>query len=161
MYSAVLVVCILASMPGRYPDWLECRMLDMRIWWRLTSFAVGDGTVDVMTSLDIDDIVWVHSFWWYCIPASWHFAVHPHLPIKETKWQLTWVWHVWYFICATHVAKVNIMVIIQRWSEYNTNVLEYEYDYFEHAWVRVLRKQTYSSTSTITLECTRVRVRLL
>ena len=21
----------------------------------------------------------------------------------------------------------------QRWSEYNTNVLEYEYDYFEHA----------------------------
>ena len=51
----------------------------------------------------------------------------------------------------------------QRWSEYNTNVLEYEYDYFEHAWVRVrvqvLRKQIYSST--ITLECTRVWVRLL
>ena len=21
----------------------------------------------------------------------------------------------------------------QRWSEYNTNVLEYKYDYFEHA----------------------------
>ena len=40
-----------------------------------------------------------------------------------------------------------------RWSEYNTNVLEYEYDYFEHAWVRVLRKQIYSSTSTITLQC--------
>ena len=36
----------------------------------------------------------------------------------------------------------------QRWSEYNTNVLEY--DYFEHARVRVLRKQMYS-----------VRVRLL
>ena len=33
----------------------------------------------------------------------------------------------------TYIAKVNIMVIIQRWSEYNTNVLEYEYDYFEHA----------------------------
>ena len=33
----------------------------------------------------------------------------------------------------THVAKVNIMVIIHRWSEYNTNVLEYEYDYFKHA----------------------------
>ena len=51
----------------------------------------------------------------------------------------------------------------QRWSEYNTNVLEYKYDYFEHAWVRVrvLRKQMYSSTSTITLEYTRVRVRLL
>ena len=46
----------------------------------------------------------------------------------------------------------------QRWSDYNTNVLEYEYDYFEHAWVRVqvLRKQMYSSTSTITLQCTRV-----
>ena len=25
----------------------------------------------------------------------------------------------------------------QRWSEYNTNLLEYEYEYFEHAWVRV------------------------
>ena len=56
----------------------------------------------------------------------------------------------------THVAKVNIMVIIHRWSEYNTNVLEY--DYFEHAWLQVLRKQMYSST--ITLECTQVRVRL-
>ena len=47
----------------------------------------------------------------------------------------------------------------QRWSEYNTNVLEYEYDYFEHVWVRVLRKQMYSST--ITLQYTRVQVRLL
>ena len=51
--------------------------------------------------------------------------------------------------------------IYQRWSEYNTNVLEYEYDYFEHAWVRVLRKQMYSSTSTITLQYTQVQVRLL
>ena len=50
---------------------------------------------------------------------------------------------------------------MQRWSEYNTNVLEYEYDYFEHARVRVLRKQMYSSMSTITLQYTRVRVRLL
>ena len=41
------------------------------------------------------------------------------------------------------------LTIYQRWSEYNTNVLEYEYDYFEH--VRVLRKQMYSST--ITLQC--------
>ena len=53
------------------------------------------------------------------------------------------------------------LTIYQRWSEYNTNVLEYEYDYFEHAWVRVLRKQMYSSTSTITLQYTRVRVQLL
>ena len=53
------------------------------------------------------------------------------------------------------------LTIYQRWSEYNTNVLEYEYDYFEHAWVRVLRKQMYSGTSTITLQYTRVRVRLL
>ena len=45
------------------------------------------------------------------------------------------------------------LTIYQRWNEYNTNVLEYEYDYFEHAWVRVLRKQMYSSTSTITLQC--------
>ena len=48
------------------------------------------------------------------------------------------------------------LTIYQRWSEYNTNVLEY--DYFEHAWVRVLRKQMYSSTSTITLQYTRVRL---
>ena len=28
----------------------------------------------------------------------------------------------------------NLCVITAaRWSEYNTNVLEYEYDYFEHA----------------------------
>ena len=47
-------------------------------------------------------------------------------------------------------------IIDQRWSEYNTNVLEYEYDYFEYAQVRVLRKQMYSST--ITLQYTRVRV---
>ena len=53
------------------------------------------------------------------------------------------------------------LTIYQRWSEYNTNVLEYEYDYFEHACVRVLRKQMYSSTSTITLQYIRVRVRLL
>ena len=53
----------------------------------------------------------------------------------------------------------NIQVdCLQRWSEYNTNVLEYEYDYFEHAWVRVLRKQMYSSTSTITLQYTRVQL---
>ena len=26
-----------------------------------------------------------------------------------------------------------IVFLYQRWSEYNTNVLEYEYDYFEHA----------------------------
>ena len=50
--SAVLVVCTLASMPVWYPDWretnVECRVLDMWIWWCLTSFAVGDGTVDAM-----------------------------------------------------------------------------------------------------------------
>ena len=130
--AAVLVVCTLASIPVRYRDWLEtnaeCRVFDIRIWWSLTSFAVGDGTVDPWSvkhgislwsnsldtvrqvrhslvnyiRLDIDDIVWVHSLWWYCIPASWHFTVHPHLPIQETKWQLTWLWHL---------AKVNTMVI--------------------------------------------------
>ena len=26
-----------------------------------------------------------------------------------------------------------VLCVYQRWSEYNTNVLEYEYDYFEHA----------------------------
>ena len=54
-------------------------------------------------------------------------------------------------------------ILLQRWSDYNTNVPEYEYDYFEHArvQVRVLRKQIYSEydydyfrmySSTITLE---------
>jgi hypothetical protein len=129
----VPMVYALISRPVSYPDWLETnieyRLLDMRIWWSLTSFAVRDRTVGAMVwqiwhkpsvtisrhykaglaflgelplgyiSLDIDGIVWVHSLWWYCIPASWHFAVHPHLPIQETKWQLTWLWHVWYFIC--------------------------------------------------------------
>ena len=46
------------------------------------------------------------------------------------------------------------MCLVQRWSEYSTNVLEHEYDYFEHARVRVLRKQMYSST--ITLQYTRL-----
>ena len=27
----------------------------------------------------------------------------------------------------------KLITLMQRWSEYNTNVLEYEYDYFEHA----------------------------
>ena len=45
------------------------------------------------------------------------------------------------------------MCLVQRWSEYSTNVLEYEYDYFEHARVRILRKQMYSS---ITLQYTRL-----
>ena len=30
------------------PDNVECRVLDMRMWWCLTSFAVGEGTVDAM-----------------------------------------------------------------------------------------------------------------
>ena len=31
-------------------------------------------------------------------------------------------------------------------------VIDYEYDYYESAWIRVFRKQTYSSRSTITLK---------
>ena len=34
-----------------------------------------------------------------------------------------------------------------------TNVIDYEYVYYENARVWVFRKQTYSSMSTITLEC--------
>ena len=85
----------------------------------------------------------------------------------------TKLYSAWYAVYGIDVRQallqlVDLLVIVvmrtlQRWSEYNTNVLEYEYDYFEHAWVRVrvLRKQMYSSTSTITLQYTRVRVRLL
>ena len=40
----VPMVCALTSRPVSYPNWLEtnmeCRLLDMRIWWYLTSFAV-------------------------------------------------------------------------------------------------------------------------
>ena len=68
-------------------------------------------------SLDIGDIVWVHSLWRYCIPASWHFTVHPHLPIQETKWQLTWLWHVWYFICDDTLSQ----------SQYHGNIMLYIY----------------------------------
>ena len=35
--------------------------------------------------------------------------------------------------------------MLQRWSEYSTNVLEYKYDYFT--------MYSSTSTSTITLEC--------
>jgi hypothetical protein len=32
------------------------------------------------------------------------------------------------------ITQVAVFISVhQRWSEYNTNVLEYEYDYFEHA----------------------------
>ena len=33
----------------------------------------------------------------------------------------------------THIYTHRCTHRYQRWSEYNTNVLEYEYDYFEHA----------------------------
>ena len=123
----VLVVCTLASMPVRCPDWLETNaecltceygdawlalQLVMERWmpwsvkhgislWSTSLDSVRQVRHSIVNyiSLDIDDIVWVHSLWWYCIPASWHFTVHPHLPIQETKWKLTWLWHVWYFIC--------------------------------------------------------------
>jgi hypothetical protein len=103
--STVLVVCTLASMPVRYPDWLEtnaeCRVtceygeawlalqLVMERWMPssvkhgITLWSTSLDTVRHVRhslanyiSLDIDDIVWVHSLWWYCIPASWHFNVH-------------------------------------------------------------------------------------
>ena len=50
--SPVLMVCALTSRPVSYPKWLEtnieCRLLDMRIWWCLTSFAVHGRTVGAM-----------------------------------------------------------------------------------------------------------------
>ena len=124
--------CILASsqsVSDSHPEWLdtntECRLLDMRIWWCVTSFAVSDRTMgaivwqiwhEALVRLSRhnktgstffgkryqlgyrwhDITVSVHSHWWHCIPASWHFAVHPHLPTQERKWQLAWLWHVWY-----------------------------------------------------------------
>ena len=48
----VPMVCALTSRPVSYPNWLEtnieCRLLDMRIWWYLTSFAVCGRTVGAM-----------------------------------------------------------------------------------------------------------------
>ena len=50
--SPVPMVCALTSRPVSYPDWLEtnieCRLLDMRIWWCLTIFAVRNRTVGAM-----------------------------------------------------------------------------------------------------------------
>ena len=152
--STVLVVCTLASMPVRYPNWLEtnaecltCKygeawlalQLVMERWmpWSVKhGISLWSTSLDTVRqvrhslvnyiSLDIGDIVWVHSLWRYCIPASWHFSVHPHLPIQETKWQLTWLWHVWYFICDDTLSQ----------SHYHGNIMLYIYItqtcYIEH-----------------------------
>ena len=57
--------------------------------------------------------------------------------------------HVWLFYGYLSYSLIRR----QRWSDYNTNVLEY--DYFEHAWVRiqvlVLSKQMYLSTITLNM----------
>ena len=55
----------------------------------------------------------------------------------------TKLYSAWYAVYGIDVRQallqlVDLLVIVvmrtlQRWSEYNTNVLEYEYDYFEHA----------------------------
>ena len=160
----------------------------MRIWWRLTSFAVGDGTVAAMVCQiwhePLVNLSRHHKtgskffgeqhqlgYRWHCVSSLSLMILHTSFlafcctstststsAYKRNK--VTISSDMYYILyVTTYIAKVNIMVIIQRWSEYNTNVLEYEYDYFEHAWVWVLRKQMYSSK--ITLECTRVRVRLL
>ena len=51
--------------------------------------------------------------------------------------------------------KHNTQTVHHRWSDYNTSVMEYKYDYYEDAWVwlqvQSLKKQMY--LSTITLEC--------
>ena len=44
--SPVPMACTLAFKPISYLNWLACRLFDMRIWWRLTSF--GDITVGAM-----------------------------------------------------------------------------------------------------------------
>ena len=48
----VPMVYALTSRPVSYPDWLEtnieCRLLNMQIWWCLTNFAVRDRTVGAM-----------------------------------------------------------------------------------------------------------------
>ena len=87
-------------------------------------------------SLDIGDIV--HSLWRYCIPASWHFTVHPHLPIQETKWQLTWLWHVWYFICDDTLSQ----------SQYHGNIMLYIYIHYSDLlyWTFLLMWETFRHT---------------
>ena len=51
-YVPVPMVYALNSRPVSYSDRLEtnmeCRLLDMRIWWCLTTFAVSDRTVDAL-----------------------------------------------------------------------------------------------------------------
>ena len=138
--SPVLVVYSLTSRPVSYPDWLEtnveCRLLDMQIWWCLTSFAVGDRTgCHGLASLFrycktgstfFGELHWLGYQWHYCVRSLSLmrrlpdiFAVHPHLPIQETKWQLTWLWHVWYFIF--HLAKS--IIIIKKISCKHTSII--------------------------------------
>jgi len=127
--SPVLMVCALTSRPVSYPNWLEthieCRLLDMRIWWYLTSFAVCGRTVGTMVwqiwhepSVNLSQHYKIGSAffgelhrlgyrWHYCVSSLslmvlharyLTFSVHPHLPVQETKWQLTWLWHLWYLM---------------------------------------------------------------
>ena len=95
--AAVLVVCTLASIPVRYRDWLEtnaeCRVFDIRIWWSLTSFAVGDGTVDAMvcqtwhkplvnlsrhckTSSTLFSELHQIGYWWHCVSSLSLMILH-------------------------------------------------------------------------------------
>ena len=109
--SPVPIVCPLISRPVSYPDRpdtnTEYRLLDMQYGdaWLALKLVIERwvpwtgkyGSFDTIRhssvnyiGLDIDGIaVWVSSLWWYCIPTSWHFAVHSLIPIQETMWQLT------------------------------------------------------------------------
>ena len=102
----------------------QCRLLDMRIWWYLTSFAVCGRTVAMVCQIWHEPSVNLSQHykigspffgelhrlgyrWHYCVSSLslmvlharyLTFSVHPHLPIQETKWQLTWLWHLWYLM---------------------------------------------------------------
>jgi len=144
--SPVLVVCTLASMAVRYPDCLEssveCRVLDMWIRWRMTSFAVGDATVDAMVwqiwHEPLVNLSWhcktgstffgeLHQlgFQWYCVSSLSLMILHTIFTAfcctsasayTRTKWQLTWLWHVWYFICYDTLSQ----------SQYHGNIFKYD-----------------------------------
>ena len=125
----VPMICALTSRPVSYPNWLEtnmeCRLLDMRIWWCLTSFAVHGRMVGAIVwqiwhepsvnlsrhnktgSAFIGELHWL-GHRWHCYVSSLSlmvlhtrfltFCCAPHLPVQETMWQLTWLWHLWYLM---------------------------------------------------------------
>ena len=75
--SPVLIVCTLASRPVRYPDWLEtnveCRVLDMRTWWRLANVNLSR---HCKTGSAFFGVLHQLGYWWHCLSSLSLMALH-------------------------------------------------------------------------------------